>query len=231
MLVALFVALAFALALWFLPVQVQVRFWQDGWQATAAVEVQALLLKFGRDIHISELVNTAIEHALKRWFDKGEPLKVPLQKTVRRAPRGKILRAVRVPLRYLGRRTRCRRLMVRAVVGGGDAMESALLAGGMWAVVGALLGRFTRWVRIEPQTPSVEVKPDFRQAAWRVETDCILRLQFGHAIVAVIWILRRVLSEKEVVAWARDAWRRKGVNAGDRGASDSRPDENGHGEH
>lgn len=230
MLLILLMALAGVL-IWFLPVEIRVEFRQMAWQADLRVEVKAPLVKVktGRSVNISDKVLMALVHILRRWRSTGEPVKIPLQKTIRRWPRKKILRVVGRPILYLSRRMRCKKLVFGAVVGGFDAMESALLAGAIWSAVGNGIGLLSQRMQMERRTPMVNVVPSFGGPAWRVQSDCIVRFRLGHAIVAGIWLLRRALREKELVAWARDSWRRKGVEGSGR-ASDSRPDEDGHGE-
>jgi hypothetical protein len=218
-----------ALLVWFIPLQLTVQVRQHALQATVWVQVKVLLVKLSKGVNISENVRMALEHMWLRWLDKGEPVKVPLQKTVQRFPRQKWMRVLRRPLRYLGRRTRCSHLRLWTEVGSSDAMETALLSGVCWAVIGVGLGYFSRIVRLEPNVPQVQVVPNFRAPSWRLQADCILRLRLGHAIVAGIWLLRRAWREKELIAWARDSWRRKGAEGSGR-ASDSGADEDGNGE-
>ena len=215
--------------IWFWPLQVGIQLHQAGLDATLDVRLRAILLNLHRTVSISEKVEMVLEHIVRRWRETGEPVKVPMQKTIRRSPRGKLLRVLRAPMRYLGKRTRVSRLSVAAEVGGSDAMESALLAGVSWAVVGTGLALVSRRVRLDPSTPRVQIRPNYAGPALRVETDCILRLRLGHAIVAGLWLLRRGLREKELVLWVRDSLRRKGVEDDGR-TSDPGPDEDGHGE-
>jgi hypothetical protein len=228
-LVVLVAVLAIAIPLSFLPLQLQICLRQNALQADVQVQFRLPLVKVARTVSITEKVVMVLDHLLTRWRATGEPVKVPLQKTIRRWPRKKWLRAIRRPLRYLGRRTRCTRLTIAAQVGGADAMESAMLTGFSWAVVGTGLGVFSRMVRLDPATPRVSIVPNYGGPAWRLESDCILRLRLGHAIVAGVWLLRRVLRDKELIAWARDSWRRKGVEGSGR-TSDPGPHEDGHGE-
>lgn len=218
-------ALLVAIALWFTPVRLHISFHQKGWQADLLVELLMPLIKLGRAVDISANVQLALEHMVTRWFATGEPVKVPLQKTVRRLPRRKLLGALGRPIRYLARRSRCQRMVIHGEVGGLDAMESALLAGASWTAIGTALGLSSRWVPMTPAEPVVTIRPNFGGPAWRFSADCIVRFRLGHAMVAGFWILRRVLREKEIVAWARDSWRRKGVESGDERASDSGADE------
>jgi hypothetical protein len=228
-LVVLVAVAALAIILGWLPLQLHLHLRQDALQADVDLRIKLFFIKVKRQVSITDRVQMALEHIIKRWRATGEPVKVPLQKTIRRMPRSKIMRTVRRPLRYLGRRTRCTRLAIAAEIGGADAMESAMLAGASWAVVGTALGIFSGMVRLDPGIPRVTIVPNYGGPAFRLDTDCILRLRLGHAIVAGVWLLRRALREKELVAWARDSWRRKGVEGSGR-ASDSGPDEDGHGE-
>jgi hypothetical protein len=229
LLVTLVILLAIIALIWFFPLQIRLHFTQRAWEAKVELRVKAPLISGGATVDISDKVAMALEHMWKRWRATGEPVKIPLQKTIRRMPRAKLLRIISVPGRYLGRRIRCSRLAIKAEIGGFDAMESALLAGAGWGFVGSALAIVSGYIRLDPATPEIAILPIFAGPAWRVDSDCILRLRLGHAIVAGIWLLRRVMAEREVVAWARDSWRRKGVEDDGR-ASHSGPDEDGHGE-
>jgi hypothetical protein len=217
------------LALLLSPVQVTVQYHQQGLKASVEVQVKLLVVTLRKAVDVSHQVAMALEHMLKRWRATGEPVKIPLQKTIRRAPRQKIFRAVLKPMKWLGRRTRCVRFLLAHEVGGSDAMESAMLAGASWSVMGTVLGIFSRFVRMDPGAPRLQVVPNYAAHAWRVETDCILRMRAGHAMFAGVWLLVRVLGNKEIRTWALHSWRRKGVEGSGR-TSDPGPDEDGHGE-
>lgn len=228
LIVVLLGAALLALALWFTPVQVRARFHQEAGEARIQVQVRAPAVNLVGNLNITEKVAMVLEHLGKRWRATGEPVEAPLQKTIRRLPWRKILRALRGPVRYLARRTQCRHLEMRAEVGGADAMESALLAGASWAVVGVGLGWFSRQVRLAPAVPRLVILPNYSTLMLRIEADCILEVRLGHAIVTGVWVLRRVFREKELLAWARDSWRRKG-EVGNERTSDSGTDEDRHG--
>lgn len=229
-LLVILAVLAIALTLFLLPVRAHVTFRQHGWQAEfhARVTIGAMV-NMGRKVEISSLVETAYEHIMKRWAATGEPVKVPLQKTVRRFPLGQVSRAVRRPMRYFRRRIRFKQLDVHVEVGGSDAMQSALLSGVSWSLIGTVLSQLSRFVRLDPAVPRVQVVPDFAGPACRVEVNCIVGYRLGNAIFAGVWLLWRAIRDREIRAWARDSWRRKGVEGGGR-ASDSGLDEDGHGE-
>lgn len=214
--VVLLLAGVFLAALWFLPIQVRAKFNQEAWEARLQVHVKTLAVNLSGNINITKKANMMLEHMWKRWRAKGEPVKVPLQKTIRRLPRRKLMQVFRRPIRYLGRRTHVSHLEIRAEVGGDDAMESALLSGAYWAAVGTGLGMFSRLVHLEPQVPRIVVIPNYRGRLYRMQLDCILRLRLGHAIVTGVWVMRRLLKEKEVLAWVRDSLRRKGAQEHER---------------
>lgn len=223
--------LAIALiTLLYLPVRVNVTLRQHGWQADIQVEAKiAGMIKLGRKVDLSSLVAQAAEHMMKRWEQKGEPVKVPLQRTVRRFPVRRVMRAVHRPVRYFRRHIQIRRLDLYVEVGGFDAMQSALLSGVSYSLIGTLLAQLSRLVRLDPSVPKVEVVPVFAGPAYRVEVNCIAGYRLGNAIFAGVWLLMRAIRDKEIRAWARDSWRRKGVEGGGR-ASDTGLDEDGHGE-
>jgi len=214
----------------FLPVQTHILLEQHAWVAKLHIHIKiARAINIRRSVNISDNVAMAVEHMWKRWRGTGEPVKIPLQKTVRRFPRKRIFRAVKPPIRFFRWRIRVKQLDVRAEIGGLDAMESALLAGVAWGVVGTALSQLSRLIELKPETPKVEIVPVFAGPAYRLEIDCILRYRLGQIIVVGVWLLKRLISDGEIRAWARDSWRRKGVEGGGR-ASDSGPDEDGHGE-
>ncbi len=229
LLVVLALAVVLGLTVWFLPVSVRAHVRQERWLVRLEVQVAAPLIKWKGNVNISDRVRMAIEHMWKRWRATGEPVKIPLQKTIRRVPTRKIRRALRRPLRYAQPRVHCEHLEIRAEVGTGDAMESALLTGFTWALVGTGIGQFSRFVHVDPKVPRVVITPIFSGTQFRLQADCILKVRLGHAIVTGVWLLRRMLKEREIVAWARDSWRRKGEEGNEQRSPDSGSDEDRHG--
>ncbi|MFZ5817445.1 MAG: DUF2953 domain-containing protein [Bacillota bacterium] len=211
-----------------LPVRLALALRQSGWQVNLHLQVRYGFLRLERAVDVTENVAMALEHLWKRWRTTGEPVKPDLQETVRRAPSRRLVRAALPALRPLGRATRCHRLHLRMEVGGGDAMESALLAGALWGSAGMLVGLVSRTVRLSETAAAVAVVPNFRQPIWRIEADCILTVRLGKAIMAIVGLLRRAASRKEVIAWVRDSLQRKGDQSSGR-PSDSGPDEDGYG--
>jgi hypothetical protein len=213
----------------FVPITLHWRAHVKGLQASVDVRVHMFPFTIHREVDIAHNVGSALEHMLKRWMEKGEPVKVPVQKTVEKLPVRTLLHAVKRPLRWLGRRVRCRKLLIAHEVGGSDAMETALVAGASWSVMGTIVGNISRFVRMDADAPLLQVVPNYGGRAWRLETHCILRVASGYATIAGVWLLFRVLANREIRTWALHSWRRKGVEGSGR-ASDPGPDEDGHGE-
>lgn len=230
MLWVLAAGLAIVIVVHFLPVRTNVHISQRAFQIDLHVHIRiAGIINIRRSFDISENVAIALEHMWDRWRGTGEPVKVPLQKTIRRFPVDRVKGAVIRPVRFFRRRLVVRQVDIHAEIGGFDAMQSALLAGFGWSAVGVLLSQVSRLVTLDPAVPRVRIDPIFAGPAFRLDVDCIVRYRLGNIIVTGVWILSRLIRDVEVRAWARDSWRRKGVE-GDGRASDSRPDEDGHGE-
>lgn len=219
---------ALALLISLIPVQLTVEFSQQAWQADLRVQVRVLLARWGRTLQISQGIQEQWERFWSRIQPGRDPVAAVAPKRKPRLPAGVLLRVALPPLRYLGRHTRCDRLGVQAEAGGSDAMESALLTGALWSAAGTAIGLLSSLVRLEPEAIGVSIQPHFDAPIFRMQVNCILRLRLGHAIVAGVWLLRRAVGNKVLMAWAKESWRRKGVEGGGR-ASDPRPDEDGHG--
>lgn len=238
-------ALLLTLILLFLPIRIAVQSRQHGVESTVWVQLKLPLLSFSKAINLTDKARQALKQALrqgrKRWrkTDGGAGLFQRLKRlrAKRRLPKrpppppfGLVMHAVRQPMRYFARRIRFSQWRVRAEIGGFDAMQSALLAGALWSVVGWALGVTSTMIRLEPTVPKIVIVPNFNGPTWRLQADCIVHFRLGHAIVAGVWSLVRLLREKELVRWWRESRRRKGVEGSGR-KSDSGPDEDGHGKH
>lgn len=228
LLIIALVVLAVA-SLMFVPVDLRAELHQDGIEANLKLEMTAPLVKMRGEIQVTDKIRLALDHIWRRWREKGEPVKAPLQETVRRIPYRVIYAGIQRTLRYLRKKVELRRFEVRGLIGGADAMESALLAGASWAIVGKAIGGLSHFARVDPKVPSITIVPDFNQQCFRFRADCILRVRLGNAMVAGFLLLRRILKERELIAWMRDSWRRKGVEGNER-PSDSRSHENSDGD-
>lgn len=228
--IAAAVVLAVALViLALLPVQVHLTLNHRNFRATLRVRVRVAFLRLERTFSLGDKVAMAAEHMWKRWRATAKAIDPDLQETITRVPRKKLVRSALPGLRYLGRSARCSSFRLRLEVGGFDAFDSAILAGAGWGGASMLVAQFARWVRLERPGVKVAVVPNYDRPILRTDLDCILTVRLGKAIIAIAMLLRQELRHREVVAWLRDSWRRKGDKTGGR-TPDSRPDEDGHGE-
>jgi hypothetical protein len=251
-------AILLALFLLFLPIQIAVQTRQHGLEATVWVQLKLPLLKFSKAVNITDKVRKALQKALKQWRKRRSkkahaanaaspaqgplaerpvaghpqppPPKPPQPKRPPPPPIRPVMQAVRPPMRYFARHIRFSQCRLRVGIGGFDAMQSALLAGALWSVVGTVLGVASTLIRLDPDVPKIAIVPNFSGPTWRLQADCIVHFRLGHAIVAGVWALGRLLREKELVRWWQESRRRKGVEGSGR-KSDSGPDEDGHGKH
>jgi hypothetical protein len=201
-------------ALWLWPLELRLCYMQEGTHAVTELGLSAWPVRRDWRLDVSRLVSTAWEHIWTRWRETGEPVGIPLQERLRRFPVRSALQATAPPLRYLGAHLRCRCLQVATQVGGADAMETALLAGASWAMLGSALGWLTGFLRLEVAAPYVAVVPHYEGPCWCVRSRCILRLRLGHAIAAGVWLGFQVMRQRDLRTWLWESWRRKGVKAG-----------------
>jgi hypothetical protein len=214
------------------------------------VQLKLPLLKFSKAINLTDKARQALKQAVKKWrkrwrktdrgaglFQRLKRLRAQVRRLKRQTPKRPppppfrpVMHAVRPPMRYFARRIRFSQWRLRAEIGGFDAMQSALLAGALWSVVGTALGVASTLIRLEPDVPKIVIVPNFNGPTWRLQADWIVHFRLGHAIVAGVWSLVRLLRENELVRWWQESRRRKGVEGSGR-KSDSGPDEDGHGKH
>jgi hypothetical protein len=224
------VALPIVATIWLLsPVRVQLSFKAFGWHVNVAVQIKTILFTIRREFDVSARIAGALIDMIEQWRQAGEPVNIPLQKSMNRAPYRQMLQAISRPVRFLRRRLLCERLSIRGEIGGSDAMQTALLCGASWSFAGMAVSQMSRKIRLSQKGLRVQILPRFDRKAWRYDVECILRFRAGHSMVTLVWIAWRLLREPEFRLWARDSWRRKGAVSSGR-APDTRPNEDGHGE-
>lgn len=206
------------LLIWFLPVRLEVQFRQQNGQAALWAQVAVAWWKRSRTIQLTEQLAGGREQGQQKSRSAGRRFPGP----------GRVWKQVEKPVRWLLRRLQCRRLDLQVVVGGADAMESALLAGCVHALLGAGLGFLSHWIRLPRSVLRIEVVPSFHQPALRVRGDCILVIRLGEAIAAGVWSIRQVRRDPVLSAWLMEQRRSKGVEGVVR-TSDSKPDEDSNG--
>jgi len=106
------------------------------------------------------------------------------------------------------KRVRCRELSWSTEIGAGDAAETALAAGLVWAAKGTLLGLgLQRFVKLE-KLPVLSVKPLYGEMRFSTRFRCIFAIRLGHAIGAGLGLLIRILKAKGgIVSWRSTRFR------------------------
>lgn len=218
----LLAGLLLLLLIWFLPVRLELQFRQHNRHAAVWARVAVAWWRVSRAVNLTERLAGILDKALD-----GQPAETV--EPVPQPPANRIWRRIEQPVRRLLRKIGCRKLDLQVVVGGGDAMASALLAGCAHALVGAGLGFVSHWIRLPRPAVRIQVAPSFQEAVLRVRLDCILVLRAGDAIVAGIWSVHEMRKDPDLMAWFKQQRRSKGVEGSVR-TSDSGPDEDRHGE-
>ncbi|MTV47403.1 DUF2953 domain-containing protein [Heliobacillus mobilis] len=72
-------------------------------------------------------------------------------------------------------------------VGAADALETALLSGGLWSLKYTLLARLYRFVKDPDALPRVNVVPFYGGKRIDVFLDCIVTMRPGHIIIVGLW--------------------------------------------
>ncbi|EGL83172.1 hypothetical protein CathTA2_1285 [Caldalkalibacillus thermarum TA2.A1] len=84
-------------------------------------------------------------------------------------------------------------------IGTGFADETGLLTGMVWTVKSTLVGLLSSYLTLRT-VPRMQVKPSFQEKVLETEFKCMIRFQFGHAILAGIRILLN-LGKRRDVTW------------------------------
>lgn len=97
--------------------------------------------------------------------------------------------------KYLAHKIVLKNLRIRSLLGAGDAAISSVLCGAAWALVGAFLTTVSNYFRTE----SVEAKidPDFSNAVFKVDIDCIFSVKFVYIIIVGFKILIFRISHRD----------------------------------
>lgn len=222
------ILIALTSVLWLIPIRIGLSFRQDALQAELKVAFTFWPIHLERAFDLTEQAKSVLGRLWLLWRETGRVPPIEVPEAARTVDWDAVVKAVVKPIGYLVRHTVCRNLRVSAELGGFDAMQSAMLAAAAWAAVGMVLGLLQSAAGVAVPHPRVIVRPRWDAPVWRVRSACILQIRCGYAIVAGVWLLWRAVRSKELRAWLRNR-RRKGVKGSGR-ASDSRPDEDGHGE-
>lgn len=121
-------------------------------------------------------------------------------------------------IKYALRRTKVRSLSWQTAIGTGDAAWTALVCGMLWGLKGVILGSLQSRMVMSDKNTAIAVFPSFGQRKFQTFLQCILSMRVVHIIGA------------SYILWQEKRKRKKGVNQFGK-SSNSRVNENGHGEH
>lgn len=211
-----------------LSVRVEARVEMVGREAALTISLLAPLGRTHRRYGISDWIETALVHVLKRWQRTGEPVSIPIQKRLRRFPFQRLARVVGPPLHYLRRHLSLVRLNLSIDVGSADAAATGVLTGLCWGAAGAAVGLLADRFRAPRPAPRIRVRARFNQTVWVMRAECMVSLRLGNAIFAGVWLLARALRDPQVRSWVRTGGWRKGEAVHER-TSDPGSDEDRNG--
>ncbi|GAA0333057.1 DUF2953 domain-containing protein [Bacillus carboniphilus] len=76
----------------------------------------------------------------------------------------------------------------KTAVGVGDASQTGVLTGAIWAIKGSIIGLISANMKLKV-TPNLMVTPLFQQMASSISLQCMIQFRIGHAIIAGIKML------------------------------------------
>ncbi len=89
-------------------------------------------------------------------------------------------------LRYLRQHVRWKGLTAATRVGLGDAAATAIAAGSLWGIQGALSATFAGCLGIPPRVIRLEVRPEFTRRILEVKIIASLQVRLGYLLVAAL---------------------------------------------
>jgi hypothetical protein len=195
--------------LWWLPIQIALRLHQEEWTARLQGRIQI------------GPVSRSVTLELTRWMQRLERRTERATQTAGQLSKrrrvvseivspGRLIQIAAPAIQYFRRRLRFRRLDLVVDVGGGDAFESALLAGTAWTVIGLFGSILSFLFEIPPGLYRASVQPNWQDPTLRVHLDCILHFRGGDAMTAGFLFVRQALRSAQVSTWLRMAFGRKG---------------------
>ncbi|WP_233146882.1 DUF2953 domain-containing protein [Paenibacillus selenitireducens] len=93
------------------------------------------------------------------------------------------------------RHVHCSILTWETHIGMEDAADTAVASGAMWAIKGTATGWLSHLIRLQHQ-PEIQVHTHFHGPQFTTEFRCIAKIRFGHAMVAGVILLVRVVKVK-----------------------------------
>ncbi|MFZ3101921.1 MAG: DUF2953 domain-containing protein [Desulfitobacteriaceae bacterium] len=83
----------------------------------------------------------------------------------------------------------CTFLRCHCEIGFRDPVQTALVVGSLWAILGTSLARFYRQVTMDTDHPQVQIIPQFQKPGISCEIHCIFKLRLGHIIITGLKLL------------------------------------------
>jgi len=85
---------------------------------------------------------------------------------------------------------KCKKLKIYCEIGLFNAAQTGIALGGIWAILSFLFSQLSKWITINPQTPEVEIIPDFYNTKLNLKYDCIIVFPLGHIIIVMLQTVR-----------------------------------------
>lgn len=198
--ITVFLILAGATAIFFLPLRFRIRYWKNGRKDFASITWQVIpgILGITMEIPFIKFFFRAGHSKIKMVGqvegEKGMPLgekekeikvnRYLMQKIYARLPviinRFKELRKLAY---WLVGKISVKRFCWVTEIGTGEPAETAILTGALWGVKGTFLSYFQTMVGRVQSNPQINVIPNFNQVMVTSKADCIFDVLCGHIII------------------------------------------------
>lgn len=93
------------------------------------------------------------------------------------------------------RHVHCSMLLWETHIGMEDAADTAVASGSMWAFKGTVTGWLSHLIRLQHR-PDIQVHTHFHAPQFTTEFRCIAKIRFGHAMIAGVILLVRMVKVK-----------------------------------
>jgi len=87
---------------------------------------------------------------------------------------------------------KCKKMKIYSEVGLFDSAQTGIAVGSMWAIYSVMLSQLSKWLTLKPETPQIEIVPDFNASKLFLEYDCIIVFPLGHIIIVLMQTVRFV---------------------------------------
>jgi len=91
--------------------------------------------------------------------------------------------SMHVIVRKFFKKVSLKKLEWHTLIGVGDAANTGMATGGLWAIKGSIIGLVSHYLRLR-EMPNLSVTPHFQQAIIQTSISCIIQFRIGNAILA-----------------------------------------------